>query len=225
MSGFAAKALTLGVSAVAFIALSTGQALATHIACGDVITEDTTLDSNVVCNEYDPRDGVTIGADNITLDLNGHTISASCNELQTAVVNQGHDGVTIINGRTFGGGAVVVLVGASNNRIVNLEGFSCAQGPGVYLVRSSHNEIERTLVGTYRGTGTLLTESDHNRLENASGPVSVQNSHHNVILGSGGVSLYASHHNRIHGCVGISLRSSNKNSVEKNLTIDGYAGI
>ena len=42
-----------------------------HVGCGDTITTDTTLESDLVdC----PNDGIVIGADNITLDLNGHTI-------------------------------------------------------------------------------------------------------------------------------------------------------
>jgi hypothetical protein len=41
------------------------------VSCGDVITADTTLDSNLVdC----PSNGIVIGADDITLDLNGHRI-------------------------------------------------------------------------------------------------------------------------------------------------------
>ena len=39
--------------------------------CGDEITADTTLDSDLIdC----PNNGIVIGADGVTLDLNGHTI-------------------------------------------------------------------------------------------------------------------------------------------------------
>jgi hypothetical protein len=51
--------------------LDGGVALASHVSCGDTVTADTTLDSDLVnC----PNNGIVIGADNITLDLNGHTI-------------------------------------------------------------------------------------------------------------------------------------------------------
>ena len=41
------------------------------MSCGDTITTDTTLDSDLVdC----PTNRIVIGADNVTLDLNGHTI-------------------------------------------------------------------------------------------------------------------------------------------------------
>jgi parallel beta-helix repeat protein len=48
-----------------------GDALANHVSCGDVITQDTTLDSDLIdC----PGDGLVIGADGIALDLAGHVI-------------------------------------------------------------------------------------------------------------------------------------------------------
>src|SRR5688572_26585245 len=62
------------LAALAFallFALGGSQALASHVKCGDVLTQDTTLDSDLVdCSGQ----GIVIGADNVTLDLNGHTI-------------------------------------------------------------------------------------------------------------------------------------------------------
>ena len=47
------------------------QALAAHVTCGEVITRDTTLDSDLLdCS----GNGLVIGAGHISLDLNGHTI-------------------------------------------------------------------------------------------------------------------------------------------------------
>jgi hypothetical protein len=44
------------------------------VSCGDTITADTTLDTDLVdC----PNNGIVIGADDITLDLNGHTIDGN----------------------------------------------------------------------------------------------------------------------------------------------------
>jgi hypothetical protein len=61
--------VTLAVAGV--IALDIGRAQASHVSCGDTITADTTLDSDLVdC----PNNGIVIGADDITLDLNGHMI-------------------------------------------------------------------------------------------------------------------------------------------------------
>ena len=65
------------LSVVALLALSgvtaaAGQAPPAGLKCGDTITADTTLDRDLTgC----PSNGIIIGADDITLDLNGHTIS------------------------------------------------------------------------------------------------------------------------------------------------------
>src|SRR4029450_12122301 len=65
------KALVLILVVAGVTGLGAGSALASHVRCGDTITSDTTLDSNLVnC----PNNGIVIGADNVTLDLNGHTI-------------------------------------------------------------------------------------------------------------------------------------------------------
>ena len=63
--------ITIMVFALAF--LNTHEAAA--ISCGDVITTSTTLTHDLYCNSgyY----AVEIGADNITLDLNGHTLSGT----------------------------------------------------------------------------------------------------------------------------------------------------
>ena len=90
-----ACSLTLGVS----------RASAGQVSCGDTITADTTLHQDLVnC----PNNGILIGADNITLDLNGHTIdgdgtpAAGCDPetdfCDIGVANFGHDGVTVKHG-------------------------------------------------------------------------------------------------------------------------------
>jgi parallel beta-helix repeat protein len=61
-------ALLLGL-----LALNAASAAASHVGCGDTITQDTTLDSDLTC----PGDGLVIGAHGVTLDLGGHTISGA----------------------------------------------------------------------------------------------------------------------------------------------------
>lgn len=59
------------IAASLSVALPDGEALANHVQCGDVIAQDTQLDSDLIdC----PGDGLVIGADGVTLDLNGHVI-------------------------------------------------------------------------------------------------------------------------------------------------------
>ncbi len=120
-------ALILGLAVSGVIALSGGQARASHVSCGDTITADTTLDSDLVdC----PNHGIVIGADDITLDLNGHRIdgdgtpAAGCNPrtefCDVGVFNDGHDGVTVKRGsvREFAFG--VLVLGGRGNRVIDV---------------------------------------------------------------------------------------------------------
>lgn len=66
--------LAVAATIAALISLRPGPALATHVSCGDTITTDTTLDADLACVG---TPGLIIGADNITLNLNGHTISGT----------------------------------------------------------------------------------------------------------------------------------------------------
>ena len=80
-----AKSRTLTAAAIVLglLALAPG-AWATHVQCGDTITQDTTLDSDLSC----AGDGLTIGASQITLDLAGHTIEGNGTYLSRGLVIQ-----------------------------------------------------------------------------------------------------------------------------------------
>ena len=56
-----------------FLALAPAAALANHVQCGDVIAQDTTLDSDLTC----AGDGLTVAAASVTLDLAGRSITGS----------------------------------------------------------------------------------------------------------------------------------------------------
>jgi hypothetical protein len=80
--------LTLGFASDAYAAK------AVHVSCGQTITENTRLANDLIdC----PGNGLVIGADDITLDLNGHTIDGdgdgfdSCaTDCDAGVDNTGH---------------------------------------------------------------------------------------------------------------------------------------
>ena len=121
------RALTLPVVAVALaVGLATAPAaLATGPACGDTITHSLTLRDDL---RDCAADGLIIGADGITLDLNGHTIDGD------AVVGGDDTGVRL-DGRTH-----VTVRGGT------IQEFDHA----VHLTASSHNRITR-LVATRSG--------------------------------------------------------------------------
>ena len=71
------------------VALSGAEA-ASNVSCGDTITTDTTLHHDLVnC----PNNGIMIGADNVTLDLNGHRstatgpLTAGCDPVKTSATS------------------------------------------------------------------------------------------------------------------------------------------
>jgi hypothetical protein len=96
-------ALVVALS-VAGAVLGGSQALAGPVRCGDTIMADTTLDGDLLdC----PNNGIVIGADGITLDLNGHTLEGDnalvgpCPEdefCDFGIANDGHNDVRITNG-------------------------------------------------------------------------------------------------------------------------------
>ena len=95
------------------------------MSCGATITTDTTLDSDLVdC----PNNGVVIGADDVTLDLNGHTIAGDGKEFAVprdefcdiGVLNAGHDGVTVRDGSVREFGVGVFLGKARHSRVLGI---------------------------------------------------------------------------------------------------------
>ena len=69
---------------------------ADHLQCGDVVTESVTLDADL---ERCPGAGLVIGADGVTVDLDGHTIQGVRASFgNTGVVNPGFADVRIQDG-------------------------------------------------------------------------------------------------------------------------------
>jgi parallel beta-helix repeat protein len=128
-----------------------GEALANHVSCGDTITADTTLDSDLVnC----PNNGIVIGAGGITLDLNGHVIDGDgalidpCppgEDCDIGIDSGGHDDVTIKDGTVtqFGLGALVFR--SRRNRILDITA-SMNTFSGIIVGRSDQGEVRRSAV-------------------------------------------------------------------------------
>lgn len=153
-------AVALSLVAGAFPALGVGQGAASHVGCGDTITADTTLDSDLMdC----PDNGIVIGADNIALDLNGHTVAGNGEPVKkcpkdefcdVGLLNDGHDGATVRNGsvRDFGIG---VFVGrARRNRVL---GISSSRNRLFGIVVG---DSARSLVRDSSGSGNLAPDGD-----------------------------------------------------------------
>jgi Right handed beta helix region len=122
----AASRISLVIFALAVVGLMAfgdSQASASHVSCGDEIAADTTLDSDLVdC----PGSGIVIGADDITLDLNGHTVDgdgtpdAGCPLCNQGLLNFGHGGVTVRDGSVREFAIGVYFNNARHNRVLGI---------------------------------------------------------------------------------------------------------
>jgi parallel beta-helix repeat protein len=148
------RVLIFALAAPAVMALSGGQALAHRhhddVKCGDTITSDTKLHRNLTdC----PGNGIVIGADDIELDLNGHTIDGDgalgCADLYACdygVDNTaGHHGVTIEDGSIREFATAIFVLGATDNRLRALSSSDNVLG-GLLLIGCTGARIERNSI-------------------------------------------------------------------------------
>ena len=155
------------------------------IRCGSVITKDTTLLNDVAAC---PGDGLIIGADNITLNLNGHRILGQSrktgNHAGIRVPNR--TGVKILGGKrdpvgrplaVISGFDAGVLINRGSGNIVSDLGVRDNIGPatreaflgdGIAVMNSSNNNIQRNTVdhnGVYDGIAVLGEASHGNTVQ------------------------------------------------------------
>jgi Right handed beta helix region len=169
----AVRPLLLTAAVVGAFAFTADPALANHVSCGDTIVADTTLDSDLVnC----PNNGIVIGADDVTLDLNGHGIDGDgeltegCAEdaiCDAGVVNEGHARVTIRHGSVRQFGLGVLVGGARKTRLLNLS-VTRSMFSGVVIAESARTELRRSLVGANGldtdQAGIGVFQSGHSRI-------------------------------------------------------------
>ena len=94
----------------------------TTVRCGQVLKESTLVANDLLgC----PGEGLVVGAPNIVVDLNGHTISSGVlvetgqeTGLIGGVRNSGHENVVIRNGKIKGFGYGVMLTGGTTRNVV-----------------------------------------------------------------------------------------------------------
>jgi parallel beta-helix repeat protein len=197
-------ALTLAVT----VAAGASMAQTSQLSCGDPITADTTLQADLTDCE---SNGIVIGADGITLDLNGHTISGDgkpvrrCPRHQLCdfgVANDGHDGVTVRNGSLRGFGTGVLVAAAQDNRLIELS--------------SSHNQF----------FGFVIADSSRTVIRDSSG-------NDNPRPDGDGLGVFMSHDLRIvhnsfrrNGQLGMHIEDSTRNLIKGNvLARNGDFGI
>jgi parallel beta-helix repeat protein len=132
--------------------------MATH-GCGDEITQDTTLDGDLTCAG---GPALVVAADDVTLDLGGHTVSGETEEAAAApgILLRGVSGCTVRNGTVERFGAGVAIVGGERNVVENVtaqDNIGPAGGDfgdGIVVSGSQDNRIHRNTLrrnGPYSG--------------------------------------------------------------------------
>ncbi|MDQ4091554.1 MAG: right-handed parallel beta-helix repeat-containing protein, partial [Actinomycetota bacterium] len=141
------KRQSVGLFGVVLLIGSTGFGTVAHaatVACGQVITQDTVLDTDVgPC----PGNGIIIGASNITLDLGGHTIFGSPSTPTPPYLDHLQGQPSNFNG---------IFIDRPYSGVVIRNGSVRGFGDGVTVYRSSGNTLERLVAGDNRCNGIRL---------------------------------------------------------------------
>jgi parallel beta-helix repeat protein len=224
-----------------------GSALATHVQCGDTITRDTTLDSDLIdC----PGDGIVIGADNVSVDLKGHTVDGTDGYTGVGVSNgglagnDGHERVVVKNGtvREFGSG--ILFIGADHGVVRNV--IASGNEVGIGLSGGSDSNLIQKSTVEQNGVGILVSASQSNLVErnyasnNSFAGIAVDDVlrlpgntvRHNVTVDNHtGINLGEGYYTEVErnsvsgNRIGIHIGDSNNNKVEKNSVSDNDEGI
>jgi len=227
-----ASAVTVVLVWTAVLA-SSGAEAASNVSCGDTITTDTTLHHNLVnC----PNNGILIGADDVTLDLNYHTIdgdgipAAGCDPqtefCDTGVANDSHDGVTVMHGalREFDSG--VSLFGPlRHNRLLDIS--SRNRIVGISLFRASRTQIQNSSgnhsFGPDAFAGLGVFNSDHVRVLHNSFRHNAGD--HGMVMADTTDSVINGNRFSRNGGPGLLIETGSHNVIKRNHVFRGREGI
>ena len=105
------------LAAVVAVFVAPSAAAAADLACGDVVMADVVLQADLVgCST-----GLVVGADNVTIDLNGHTIDGQSTLTGAGVEAVGRSGVRVVNGRIRSFALGVFLLDTTESSVARLD--------------------------------------------------------------------------------------------------------
>jgi large repetitive protein len=189
----------LNIATVSTLAIATVFAVgpasahtASGITCGATITTDTKLTNDLLnC----PNNALVIGADHITLNLNGHTIRGdgapvgSCPGDAVCDVGiadvAGHNDVTIKGGTVQGFDVGVLVIGASEDHLTRISSANNTSF-GMIVGKSTRSRVDHNSSVGDSISGIVVLDSQRLRID------------HNFVTGTTGyaVPVFGSSHNR-----------------------------
>jgi parallel beta-helix repeat protein len=136
-----------------------GNATGTDYGCGDTVIESCTFDGDLNCST---KYGLIIGADGIVIDGNGYAITTDARGDEEGIHNDGRDGVTIKNLRISGFCFGIYWRDADDGNIRD-NSIDYHQGSGIWLFRSSRNNVTGNIIDYGDGGHGILLSSAANR--------------------------------------------------------------
>jgi parallel beta-helix repeat protein len=227
MRGLLTKLSTTVFLAFTMLALAATPALAEHVHCGDVVTHDTTLDSDLIdC----AGDGVVIGANDITLDLNGHTVRGDETGLDEGIDNSaGFDGLSVRGPGIVEHFETGILLENSSGSDIRSVTTQENHDDGIHLSHTENSDVvDNVTFGNGHegegdvlavGCGIALSDSTANRLvrNQTASPMLRGNRGSGICLADS--DLNGIDRNSTWGnLIGIFLVASNGNRLERNVT-------
>jgi hypothetical protein len=160
------KPFAAAAAAMSCIVFGTPPALAAGTGCGAVVTTSTTLQRNLMnC----PGDGLVIGADNLTLDLAGHTIDGTGAPDTVGIRLTGRHGITVQRGTLQEFSAGVMLDDADGNALLHLVTRRNVER-GVHIHNGSNgNRVEFVVATANEISGIVVWDSDRTVIAHSTG--------------------------------------------------------
>jgi parallel beta-helix repeat protein len=163
------------------------QPLAISPSCGQVITQNVVLTSNLNCAD---SDGLIVGASDIVIDLNGHTISGPDAESQektsskVGVMIPNMNNVVVQDGTIKGFQAGILMTGSQNveiKGIVSKDNQIGAFSTGASIVNVHLSILMNNQIGFAGHSTQQATIENNNLYQNALAGITLVNSDNGVL--------------------------------------------
>lgn len=136
----------------------------TTVACGTTVTHSITLATDIDCPSGFSGTALTVAAGNLTIDLNGHTITVPQGAAATGIVDDGYAQVNVRDGSVdnFLPGLELTNAGANHLQELNIDGGG--QVAMVSITRSAGVLVSDSQLTNNFGDAIDVTDSPNNSI-------------------------------------------------------------